>query len=373
MKLKGGIPCRSVSAIFMSLFFIFVLNVAARAQTVIPTVCVTPNARTGTTTVTTNAAVGQSYLYLDTQNNTLPLTIRIIVNPGGATEETFLFASPLSSGNTIYYYLRSVSGSNFRLVYAHNAGETVRWFTDTTATFGYNNTSGSEVVIPKGLPAGNYFSPGITTYPQQTTTFQPGIHNNAFSIDLPTLGETTNITWFVDGGQAKVSSSTLACATITYQGRLSDAGAAATGAYDLQFTAYDQLIGGAAQSETIVVENAAVTNGIFTVQLNFAASFYNNDKARYLEIGVRPGTSTGAFTVLTPRQLLTKVPFAVNADIATTATNVSGGFVQLPLTSGAPPATECDEAREYGRQKVDAANARLYVCTPSGWKYTVLQ
>lgn len=49
------------------------------------------------------------------------------------------------------------------------------------------------------------------------------------------------------------------------------------------------------------------------------------------------------------------------------------GFVQLPLTSGAPPASECDAASEYGRQKVDASNLRLYICTAAGWKFTTLQ
>jgi hypothetical protein len=153
---------------------------------------------------------------------------------------------------------------------------------------------------------------------------------------------------------------------------LSDAGAAANGQYDLRFTAFDALTGGTAQSGSVVVENAQVTDGVFTVQLPFGASFFNNNNARLLEIGVRPGAATGndPFTLLTPRQPITPVPFAINAQ---TATNVSGGFVRLPLTANAPPAAECNDTSMYGRMKVDATNNKLYVCTTTGWKAFVPQ
>ena len=180
------------------------------------------------------------------------------------------------------------------------------------------------------------------------------------------------MTWIIEGAQVSTSSTTPRCATITYQGRLTDANAAANGQYDLQFKAFDALTGGTAQSGNVTVENAQVTNGIFTVQLNFGLAFTNNYNARFLEIGVRPGSATGndPFTLLTPRQPLTQVPFAINAQ---TATNVLGGTVQLPLTTNAPPAAECDETSEIGKMKVDGTNNRLYVCTATGWKSTVLQ
>ncbi len=43
------------------------------------------------------------------------------------------------------------------------------------------------------------------------------------------------------------------------------------------------------------------------------------------------------------------------------------GYTQLDLTSGAPPATDCDEAQDRGRMKVDSAAGLLYVCVDSGW------
>lgn len=53
--------------------------------------------------------------------------------------------------------------------------------------------------------------------------------------------------------------------------------------------------------------------------------------------------------------------------------HVATGYVQLPLTAGAPPAADCDHAEEYGRMKIDAASARMYVCTAGGWKSAALQ
>lgn len=43
------------------------------------------------------------------------------------------------------------------------------------------------------------------------------------------------------------------------------------------------------------------------------------------------------------------------------------GYTKLALTAGAPPATDCDEASERGRMKVDNAAGLLYACADSGW------
>ncbi len=86
----------------------------------------------------------------------------------------------------------------------------------------------------------------------------------------------------------------------TYQGKLNDGGAAASGAYDLQFTLYDAVSGGAQVGSTLTKEEVAVTEGVFTVSLDFGSAAFTGS-ARWLEIGVRPGASTGSFTALSSR------------------------------------------------------------------------
>jgi hypothetical protein len=93
----------------------------------------------------------------------------------------------------------------------------------------------------------------------------------------------------------------------TYQGKLIDGGAPANGTYDFTFALYDALSGGAQVGSTITLGDVTVTDGLFTVQLDFGAVF--DGTAFYLEIGVRPG-SGGAYTTLAPRQALTATPYA---------------------------------------------------------------
>ncbi len=120
--------------------------------------------------------------------------------------------------------------------------------------------------------------------------------------------------------------------TFTYQGSLIIGGSVANGSYDLQFKLYDQLSGGSLQGSpnTVTVSSVVVTNGVFTVDLDFGVSGFPG-AARYLEISVRP-TSSGSFTTLSPRQQLTSTPYAIrslnstNADTATTTTNFTGSL-----------------------------------------------
>ena len=99
----------------------------------------------------------------------------------------------------------------------------------------------------------------------------------------------------------------------TYQGKLTDSGNLANGNYDFQFKLFDALAAGNQLGTTQTVNNVTVSNGIFTVNLDFgvcAACF--NGAARFLEIAVRP-TGGGSFTTLSPRQPITSTPYALNA------------------------------------------------------------
>src|SRR5258708_2155908 len=98
--------------------------------------------------------------------------------------------------------------------------------------------------------------------------------------------------------------------TFTYQGRLTDMGTSANGNYDLQFKLFDAAGGGGQIGSTITNAVVSVTNGVFTVSLDYGAVAFTGAD-RFLEIGVRPTGSANPYTVLTPRQQLTSAVYAV--------------------------------------------------------------
>ncbi|MGC9399008.1 MAG: hypothetical protein ACP5HM_07710 [Anaerolineae bacterium] len=102
-------------------------------------------------------------------------------------------------------------------------------------------------------------------------------------------------------------------AAFTYQGRLTnDQGEPLTGTYDFEFRLYDGSGSGAAQvGSAVTVNDQQVNEGYFTVQLDFGASAFTGD-ARWLEVAVRAGSSTGSYTALSPRQALTAAPYALS-------------------------------------------------------------
>src|SRR5262245_35828021 len=106
----------------------------------------------------------------------------------------------------------------------------------------------------------------------------------------------------------------------TYQGRLVDGGNPANGAYDLTFALFNTNTGPGQIGVTVTNQDVAVTNGLFTVTLDFGAGRVVGN-ARWLEIGVRPGASHGVFTTLAPRQPLTPSPCALFAPTAGGVTN----------------------------------------------------
>ena len=131
--------------------------------------------------------------------------------------------------------------------------------------------------------------------------------------------------------------------TIMYQGRLTETGAPAHGSYDLQFALYDQLAGGVQVGDTITRESVAVDNGIFMVALDFGDGVFNG-RARFLEISVRRGPSTGAFTTLSPRHPLMPAPYALalpgmRTENAGNAPNVIGGSIENSVADGVWGAT----------------------------------
>ena len=96
----------------------------------------------------------------------------------------------------------------------------------------------------------------------------------------------------------------------TYQGQLSDGAALADGLFDFEFKLYDASAAGAQVGSTMTAGDVAVNDGLFSVKVDFGAGAFGGG-ARWLQIGVRPGNSGGAYTTLTPRQELSPAPYAL--------------------------------------------------------------
>ena len=120
----------------------------------------------------------------------------------------------------------------------------------------------------------------------------------------------------------------------TYQGQLTENGTPANGVFDFQFRLFasTNIIG--FPLGTALVDDATATNGLFTVALDFGSSPFSGP-ARWLEISVRPGASTGAYTTIAPLQPVTPAPYAITALSA-----AAGSINAAALANGAVTAAK---------------------------------
>ncbi|HXJ72419.1 MAG TPA: hypothetical protein VNM37_06185, partial [Candidatus Dormibacteraeota bacterium] len=121
----------------------------------------------------------------------------------------------------------------------------------------------------------------------------------------------------------------------TYQGRLNDGAGPANGAYDLTFMLFGTNSGGSSIAGPLTNSATGVTNGQFTVTLDFGNQFPG--LARWLEMSVRTNGS-GAFSTLNPRQPLTSTPYAIQS--ANAANAASANSVAAANISGTLAATQ---------------------------------
>jgi Chaperone of endosialidase len=112
----------------------------------------------------------------------------------------------------------------------------------------------------------------------------------------------------------------------TYQGKLTDSGTP-QGAYQMRFELYDAVTGGNQIGATVTNPTVVVTQGVFTVSLDFGAAFDGTD--RFLEIAVKR-LPADPFTVLTPRQKVTSAPYSLQSSNSVLFDSLSSNrFVQF--------------------------------------------
>ncbi|NLT72822.1 MAG: hypothetical protein GXX94_01315 [Chloroflexi bacterium] len=95
----------------------------------------------------------------------------------------------------------------------------------------------------------------------------------------------------------------------TYQGQLTDGGAPANGAYDFQFRVFTaEGAAGMLRGVVSTIEDIAVDDGRFTTLVTVGDVFHGEEL--WLEVSVRPGSSSGPFQALSPRTRLAAAPYA---------------------------------------------------------------
>jgi hypothetical protein len=121
----------------------------------------------------------------------------------------------------------------------------------------------------------------------------------------------------------------------TYQGRLTENGAAANGSYQMQFKLFDGLSGGTQVGATIDNVPISVNQGIFTTLLDFGAGPLTGAN-RWLEIAVRHNAGE-SYTLLATREQISSAPYAVrtvSAALADDAQKLGGIDATQYVTTG---------------------------------------
>jgi trimeric autotransporter adhesin len=115
----------------------------------------------------------------------------------------------------------------------------------------------------------------------------------------------------------------------TYQGQLQNSGSPANGTYNLTFTLFGTNTAGVAVAGPITNNAVLVTNGLFTVPLDFVPGVFTGATI-WLEIGVETNDGS-SFTTLTPRQELMPTPYAIYAGNVSAA-GISGTIQSASLS-----------------------------------------
>src|SRR6185436_15820854 len=97
-------------------------------------------------------------------------------------------------------------------------------------------------------------------------------------------------------------------ASFSYQGQLSKNSILVNGTCNLQFSLYSAEMGGSPfNAVPLTRANVAVSNGVFTVLLDFEAGAFDGT-ARWLAISVQ-GSGDPGYTPLAPRQAIAAAPY----------------------------------------------------------------
>jgi hypothetical protein len=126
---------------------------------------------------------------------------------------------------------------------------------------------------------------------------------------IPILVCIVSLLFLTSGGVAAPAAAPLGTA-FTYQGRLDRGGTPFTGTCNFEFGLWDAETGGVSIGDVEDITGQPISNGLFTVELDFGAGAFNGD-VRWLDIRVICPDDLD-YTAF-PRQALTAAPYALYA------------------------------------------------------------
>jgi microcystin-dependent protein len=133
---------------------------------------------------------------------------------------------------------------------------------------------------------------------------------------------------------AQFSTAQAQTTAFTYQGQLASGAGNANGSYDLTFAVWDANVAGNFIAGPVTNSAVAVSNGLFTVQLDFGPGVFTGTNY-WVEMGVRTNGG-GGFSTLVPRQPLTPTPYALYAPQAGSALQASNAIQATSLSTSSP-------------------------------------
>lgn len=152
--------------------------------------------------------------------------------------------------------------------------------------------------------------------------------------------------------------------SFTYQGSLEDGGVPASGSYDFEFRLINS---GGTQLASNLRDDVDVVDGVFTVELNFGStSLFPGNFVRFLQIGIRPAGSTGAYEFLSPLTPINPAPYAQRAAVVNEGAIVESSIASAAVTpsrlaNGAVTAAKLADGAVTAAKLADGAvtNAKL--------------